>query len=428
VSSLRLTRAILLPALPDRSAVAEPVRPTVHARGPSPAVRRYRGRMPSGIPPDEPEETPPGTDHSSGGEPGSASAAPGGKADGTGEVPVHPDDRLWRHPSELARMRAAERTAGLQPTPAPTPGSARQGATSPRVSRIPTSAVIAAGVAAVIASVGGLIALASGGTADADDGPTPTLGGETAAESQPSIVAGSRRATGVMVDAAGVAIVAMDDPPEQATLIADGRRAPVTLRSADRRLALAAYQVDAADDPDGAATVGPTTLAATGQARESGDWALPTGTPDMNGLTSEWVPSDWGRILVADLGQRNVPPGTELTDRGRLLGLTTRTSDDRTMAVPWPVLRSLGARLRPQPLPAGDLPAQLSDDGDHPTVAKAWGDGTLRERDQVVAVGGHPVVSGDEAQAVAAFYLEGDTVKVRCQRSGRAITVAVKLE
>lgn len=211
---------------------------------------------------------------------------------------------------------------------------------APRVSRIPTSAVIAAGVAAVIASVGGLIALASGGTADADDGPTPTLGGETAAESQPSIVAGSRRATGVMVDAAGVAIVAMDDPPEQATLIADGRRAPVTLRSADRRLALAAYQVDAADDPDGAATVGPTTLAATGQARESGDWALPTGTPDMNGLTSEWVPSDWGRILVADLGQRNVPPGTELTDRGRLLGLTTRTSDDRTMAVPWPVLRS----------------------------------------------------------------------------------------
>ena len=37
-------------------------------------------------------------------------------------------------------------------------------------------------------------------------------------------------------------------------------------------------------------------------------------------------------------------------------------------------------------------------------------------------------VSGDEAQAVAAFYLEGDTAKVRCQRSGRAITVAVKLE
>ena len=39
-----------------------------------------------------------------------------------------------------------------------------------------------------------------------------------------------------------------------------------------------------------------------------------------------------------------------------------------------------------------------------------------------------PVGGGGEAQAVAAFYLEGDSGKGRCQRSGRAITVAVKLE
>ena len=187
--------------------------------------------MPSGIPPEEPEETPP---ESGDGASELNSAAPGGPGDG-GEVPVHPDDRLWRHPSELARMRAAQRSAAPAPAPAPTPGSARQGAANPWVSRIPTSAVIAAGVAAMIASVGGLIALAYSSTADADEGPPPTLGGETAAASQPSIIAGSRRATGVMVDTAGVAIVAMEDPPGRATLIADGRHASVTLVSADRR-------------------------------------------------------------------------------------------------------------------------------------------------------------------------------------------------
>ncbi len=385
--------------------------------------------MPSGIPSDEPEETPPGTGDASGG----TGAAPDGLNDGDDEVPVHPDDRLWRHPSELARLRAAERAAAAQPTPAPTPGSARHGAASPWISRLPTSAVIAAGVAAVIASVGSMVALAYGGAAETDAGPPPTLGGDTAAGAQPSIIAGSRHATGVMVDTAGVAIVAMDDPPKHATLSADGQHVPATLRSVDRQLALAAYQVDSPDGSVGAAevgaaTVGPTTLVAASRSRQSRHWSLPAGASDLDRLRFEWVSSGWGPMLVADVGDLDTPPGTELIERGKLVGLTTRTSDDRMMAVPWPVLRSLGARLGPHPVPEGGLPAELSDDGGHPTVAKAWGDRALRPKDRVVAVGGHPVVSGDEAQAVAAIYLEGDTVEVRCERSGRTLTVPVTLE
>ena len=129
MSSLRLTRAILLPAPPDRSAVAEPVRPTVHARGPSPAVRRYRGRMPSGTHPEEPEDT----------------ASQMENAD-TGEIPVHPDDRLWRHPSEMGAARRAE-------VPAPRPE---------RVATVGVPRVWTVAAASVI-GLGGAWMLARGG-------------------------------------------------------------------------------------------------------------------------------------------------------------------------------------------------------------------------------------------------------------------------
>lgn len=378
--------------------------------------------MPSGTPPNEPEETPRSSDHGTDGAAGSAPEASSGGPAGDDEVPVHPDDRLWRHPSELARLRATERAAA--PPSAPTPTSARQGATNTWVSRIPTSVVIAAGVVAVITSVAGLAALAYAGT-QADGEPPPSLDGETAAGSPTAIVAGSRRATGVIVDTEGVVLVAIDDPPKQATLLSGDRRAAVTLRSTDRQLALAAYQVD---EDAGQGAGGAPTLAETARSRGSVDWALPSGSSDLADLDLDWVPSDWGPLLMGKVGDADLPAGTPLTERGRLLGMTTTTRDGQLLMVPWPVLRSLGAKLRERPLPMGGLPATLSDQGGHPMVAKAWGESDLRPKDRLVAVDGHPVSNADEAEAVAAFHPEGDTAKVACKRSGRNVTVDVTLE
>lgn len=374
--------------------------------------------MPSGTPPEEPEETPRRTDGTANDAAGSGPGLPGGGADSTGEIPVHPDDRLWRHPSELARMRAAERTA----EPAPTPGSARHGSSATWISRIPTSVVIAAGVAAVLTSVGGLVALAYGGATEADNRVSATVGDHRSDGSHTSIVAGSRRAPGVIVDPDGVVVVVIDNPPELATLMADGRRASVTLRSTDPKLGLAAYQVD---PPEGADA---TDQAAAERSRRPDQWALPDGSPDLGHFDLEWVPSELGPMLMADLGGRNSTPGTQLREQGQLVAMTTRTSDGHTMAVPWPVLRSLGNQLRRQPLSPGGLPANLADDGDGPTVAKAWGNDQLQASDRVVQIDGHPVSSIDETEAVAALHPPGETAVVGCERSGKAVTVEVTLE
>lgn len=337
---------------------------------------------------------------------------------------MHPDDRLWRHPSEMARLRAVQPV----PPPAPTPGSARQGATSTWVSRIPTSVVIAAGVAAIITSVGGLAVLAYGGATEADAHPAPTFDDQHATDAHTVIVAGSLRAPGVVVDPDGVVVVAIEDPPTRATLDSRGQRAAVTLRSADPHLALAAYQVDAPDPSDAITPAGSIASGATVASEGTSSWAMPTGSSNLGRFELDWVPSTWGPVLAADLGDSDLAPGTELVERGDLVGMTTRTSDGQVMAVPWPVLRSLGARLRPDPLPMGGLPVKWADTAGGPTVAESWGDGDLRTSDRVVAIDGHPVSDVDETEAVAALHPEGETAAVRCERSGKAITVEVTLE
>lgn len=361
--------------------------------------------MPSGTHPEEPEDT----------------ASQMENAD-TGEIPVHPDDRLWRHPSELARMRQAGRETVTAPVP--TPIGARQERAGSWISRIPTSLVIAAGIAAVVASVGSVVALAQSpsATARVTIPPGPHAPVQTA-----TIVSGSASASGLMVDPQGLALVATTDPPATATLETGRRRTPARLRAFAPDLGLAAYQVV---PPENAATTTALMAPATTTAlvHPSGNWTVPHGSSDLNLLAPRLLPSTWGPMLMTHLSGAPAEPGTPLAEGGTVVGMSIVTTDDRSMVIPWPMLRALGARLQAAPRSMGDLPANLSDDGSSPMLTDEWSDGSLQTGDRVEAIDGLAVSSAAEVRAIAAIHFEGTTAMVRCERSAKSVTVDVALE
>ena len=361
--------------------------------------------MPSGTHPEEPEDT----------------ASQMENAD-TGEIPVHPDDRLWRHPSELARMRQAGRETVTAPVP--TPIGARQERAGSWISRIPTSLVIAAGIAAVVASVGSVVALAQSpsATARVTIPPGPHAPVQTA-----TIVSGSASASGLMVDPQGLALVATTDPPATATLETGRRRTPARLRAFAPDLGLAAYQVV---PPENAATTTALMAPATTTAlvHPSGNWTVPHGSSDLNLLAPRLLPSTWGPMLMTHLAGAPTEPGTPLAEGGTVVGMSIVTIDDRTMVIPWPMLRALGARLRSRPKPMRGLPATVSDDGTGPTVTAEWSGGTLLTGDRVEAIDGFHVSTAAEADALTALQIGGEHARVRCTRAGQTVTVEVPLE
>lgn len=345
---------------------------------------------------------------------------------------MHPDDRLWRHPSELARMRAAARAAEAAAPPTPTPSSSRNAASTPWVSRIPTSLVIAAGLTVVMASAAGLITLSQSPN-EPEQRPVATFDGRPDELARTSVAAGPIQAEGLMVDPSGLAVVAIDDAPQTVELTSGRRMAKATLRSEAADLGLAAYQVD---DTAGTANRSSTSLGATQDlakpstnfASPPRHWKMPEGTSDLAALNPELTPSSWGPLMLADPGAAPEAPGTTLTEGGQVVGMTILTDDGQSLVVPWPVLAALGNKMSAKPQPVGKLPVELEDGRDGPTITKRWGDNDLLVSDRVEAVDGVTVSSAAEIEAIAALHEAGALVEVRCARPGEPLTADVALD
>lgn len=365
--------------------------------------------MPSGTQPEEPDD-----DAHPGGVEGSSGSDP--------EVPVHPDDRIWRHPSELARMRAAKAAA------MPTPTSIRRPTNNPWVSRIPTSLVIAAGLATMMASVGAVVAL-SQRSDQPERQSTATFTSQVATSPITSIESDGQEAQGVIVDPAGIVLVAMHDPPAEASMEFGRRKADVTLRSTDSQLGLAAYQVDEIDE-DGAnpESVAPTTLSGPPPAGSDRAWPMPNASSDLSDLDVEWVESGWGLMLMTDGAPATLAPGPAMAEGGELLGIATVTAEGDRGVVPWPVLKAVGARLSPNRPKSGKLPASIEDQDDGAMITDEWSDGALESGDLLASMDGLPISSAKEAMTLASFHRAGESTRVRCHRSGREVSVEVELE
>ncbi|MEZ5383718.1 MAG: PDZ domain-containing protein [Microthrixaceae bacterium] len=315
---------------------------------------------------------------------------PNGSGDGREDVPVHPDDRLWIHPSELARRRAS--TEALDESPAAPPDRRR----------IPTSLVVAVGLVALLAAPVGLMALAqrpSGESAPAAGAATPTP--STVTVPQAHIIAGDSEHPGVVVHPRGMVMTGMADPPTHVTLQVGQRDSDATLASSSDGLGLAVYRVD-----------GPTK-----------NWPVPP-SKDLS-ATNGWTMSRWGPLPAADLGNHEVGSGLPVGVDGEVVAVTARTEGGRTVAVPWRALRRVAEVI------VGDatdvtLPATVSDSGRRVTVT-ATSDRDLRVGDELVAVDGQPVRSAAEVQVLVGLHQPGDRAQVGCRRSGKDVSVAVEV-
>jgi S1-C subfamily serine protease len=345
---------------------------------------------------------------------------------GASRPPPAPDDRLWRHPSELSW--AAPATAVVDPTPRP-----------PRLWGVAltsglTGAVLALGVVALVGGLGDdvtqrtvervpaddVVSLAS----DARDG-VPAL----AARVSPSVV--RLDVTTASTTASGSGVVLRDDGTivtnahvvqgarEVMIVLADGTGVPGRVVGADR---LTDVAVVVADDVHRGATAWVPAVFGSADRVEVGELAVAIGSPlGLAGGPSVTVGvvSGLGRRVAAeglvlhDLIQTDAPigegsSGGALCDgAGVVVGITTALStsdavaDGLGFAIPADVATAVAEQL-------------LDGDVDHPWLGIEGADLAPTEASVpgVAGMGGVRVVSVDEGGPAAAAGLQADDVVI----------------
>jgi S1-C subfamily serine protease len=261
--------------------------------------------------------------------------------------PLPPEDRVWRHPSELGGMGAP--AAGFV---APSRRS------HPSRTRIALAAAVSATGALLIAVLAATALHGGGGGAAATVEPSAssfsfaptTVSGDglgRPAEGVVHLVAttvdGTRMVSGVVLDARGTiatTAAAVIGATAIVAYLADGTEYEATLLGVDRESGAAVVRVAA--QPLAASSGWAVTLAKGDTVHTGGNG--PTATVDALGVSA---PTDTGQVLKhlvrldMDGDASAIPEGTPLLDEHqRVVGLCTHVHDDRVYAVPIEIPRA----------------------------------------------------------------------------------------
>lgn len=379
-------------------------------------------------------------------------------------TPLPPDDRLWRHPSEVAR--------GAVPAAAPaTPGSApanpgggpwhtgRRGLLAVAV----VSGVTGAAITVVaLAAVGSL----SPRTVERVEQARTTAvvattavrrsASSVAAEVAPAVVqvsatdgAARRKGSGVVVRSDGLILTSAALVVGADAVVvtwASGQAEPATLRGHDNMTGLAALSVETGSHPEvdttsAAPQPGEVAITVGGSAGPSG----PTLTQGVISATSTHADPEHGRLLGLIETDQPVPDwadGGALVDgEGRLLGVCLSVPEQATtgFAVPMDAAARvaselvatgrvdrgwLGVRGAESDASAGG-PAGLEVEEVAPASPADQAD--IRTGDVLTSVDGHPVRSLADVQAALTLSRPGDEITVRRARDDQVSTIEVDL-
>jgi putative serine protease PepD len=375
--------------------------------------------------------------------------------DGPFHQPLPPEDRLWRHPSEMA-------AASVSDTPPATGGAGARG----RV----LLAFGAGAIGAMLATAGVMLLLTGGdsraGTSAAAPFAVPatTMAATTTLPAPIAVATTVAAATTLAppaVDQRGLVRLLVTTATGQRAIgaVAVDANTLVTTMSAVRdATSLMAMLPDgtavpaallAVDTDSGAAVLsmsGPTDEARTGRAGAlaRGSTVWPAGTPSAKarvigvGLHTASPAGETMRHVVAvELPDGlQLPEGEALLDaEGAVVGLCTRDSEGRTVAVPIELARGaarsvvrdgritlpwVGVRGRDSEQRPGALVQEVQPD----TPAQAAG---LLAGDVVVTVDGQPITSMSSLVLAVRDHVVGDTVALRVVRADDELTVLVTL-
>ena len=392
--------------------------------------------------------------------------------------PPHPDDRLWRHPSEMGAHPIVPVGA---PTPPLIPTSASAAAAAPR--RRPWAAYLAAGALGAVVAGGGVVALGLGETvverpvtervalsptvAGADDpDPLETLRQDVAptvvgidaapaAAGEPRATAGSGvivRDDGIVITSAALAavggvstvrlpdgsradahVLAVDQATGLAVLDLDGQgyMPSVLANAADLRPGAQMFVVTAAGD--GAADSG------TDEGGPDGDATATTGTGTV-GRTERYVgPTDTALEGVAIAGQADAAAlgGPVVNERGAVVGIVTTVEASEAWYVA-PV--EVAHKVADDVLAAGAVQhswlgiegTDVAGDGSTATTLEREGGGTLvmsvvpdspadrgglTSGDVIVALDGEPIARMPDLLVVLRSRSPGDQIGVTVTRA-----------
>lgn len=243
--------------------------------------------------------------------------------------PLPPEDRLWRHPSELGGAGGA----ALGSTPAAKGSRTRLAVT---VGVIAAGALVIAGLASIVL---GPARRASEATASTLPGPAaalPPIDDTGVVRLEVSTVDGTRDAMAVVVEGTGflaTTLGAVAEATELAALLPDGRRAVVTVAGTDEESGAAVLRVADAPAP-----------ARTGQASSlnPGDAVATVGPNASQGRVVDLGVSAEGpldttlhHLLAVELGDESaVREGEPLVDTsGAIVALCTRSQSGDVLGV-----------------------------------------------------------------------------------------------
>ncbi|MBI2710261.1 MAG: trypsin-like peptidase domain-containing protein [Actinobacteria bacterium] len=389
-------------------------------------------------------------------------------------LPPHPDDRLWRHPSEMVGAlgsslgSASPERSGRRGGQAP--GAEGVAAASPaargRRSLVAVGLVAAvAGAATAIGAVavtGSLtprvvappraaVAIASSIPAPP---PAPEVVAAGVARAVARVEAGSRLGAAVIVRPNGVLVTTaavVGGADRAVVVLADGRRLAARVLGPDRTSGLAALRVERGGLP----TVEP----ATSDPRP-GEMALLVGGPDERRRPAVWLgavtrlgrQAEAAGLPLHDLVETDRAPGADadgaalVTMDGRVAGVSvaaTGADEGAGYAVPIGLALTVAddlvayGRVRWAWLgvEAGDVPASvarsLGIDGGASVTATSPGSPAeragLRKGDVVVALDDRRVPSMDALVSMLRRYRPGDVVAVEVRRGKGARSVSATL-
>jgi S1-C subfamily serine protease len=391
-------------------------------------------------------------------------------------APLHPDDRLWRHPSELAWERAeAVRRASLVPPPPPSPGPGRL------LLVTVTSGVVGAAMALGVLAANGALEEGGGerivervGVRDvlADPlAPEPDLGlADVIASASPSVVAVQSDAAGeaagggsgiVLLDDGHIATAAalVGDAAEVRVVLADGTTVVAEVVEVDEITDIA---IIAAAGPAGehdwvpalrgeaaALRVGEATVAVGAADRPGADpiiaLGMVSGLDRMARSSAGWTLTD---LVETDMDLRARVVGGALVDRaGRVVGMVTSVGDDADrvgLSTPieraWATLEAaldddrtevwLGIEGSDHDLPATSLPQLVASRAVRVHAVTEGGPADaagLLPGDLLVTLDGEPIDSMGDLVVRLRGHRPGDLVTLGVLRDGEPIEVGVAL-
>lgn len=388
--------------------------------------------------------------------------------------PLPPDDRLWRHPSEMAQLGASA-PPGTSEVSGPPELSGAPGAAGARASwfqtpRLLTTVAVSALIGAtlslgVVAALGGFddrvrvverpFAVPPVSTLDSQDATVAAIAERTSR----SVLALSMRvegevhgATAVVYRGDGYVVTVAPDAAiaDELAVIVKGRPWPATVVGTDPLTGVVVLHIDAA--PLDAAVLGTTHGVGLGDdaivvsaGDEIGNGAVSTGLVSAIGQEHAGV-TGAGRLhdmILLDLELPPVPMGACLVDTsGAVVGLTAGEDEGFGIALPIDVVDDVTRQIiengevspvwlgiggtdatTQAELPAGTVGALVTSVVDGGPAAV----GGIAVGDVVVGVDGEPVTTMGRLVALLRGHRAGDEVTVTVVRDGQPVSVVVTL-